>query len=347
MLWDILDLNRQQWDDALHGNYETKTRPLFKTPALKYYMTDYPTHKIPMMRFTILGEPAMDKDYGYPLRPVLAIAELKQFDVERDPHGWSMPYISVDPSLHKKGVARELFRHAIQWLKANDPDVVLHRTANSDSGKHWQHVADTELFAAKIPWTQAERGTSFSSQDKVHMKDFDSPTARMIDALQRKSTLTVQTLLREHPGHDWNVPNDAFVHPLGAALNHLPAAAPNLIQAGAHPGVYAGWLGHKVMEDSDAFQRWLNCFDEQDHGHAYALAVAGHRRFAKPCPVWDQLSPANKATVQEVANACGTYSLRGVLGTQPSDAPAWTLQEWDTFARTLNVAPAPALSPQM
>lgn len=287
----------------------------------------------------------MDDDYGYMLRPVLAIAEFKQFDTERDPHGWSMPYISVDPSLQKCGVARQLFRHALQWLKQHDPDAMLHRTANSESGMHWQHVADTELFAAQMPWTQAERTGGFSSTDKVFMKDFVSPTARMIDALQRKDTSLVQTLISDHPDYDWNVPNDAFVHPLRAALTHLPNAVPSLMQAGAHPGVHAGWLGHCVMSEPVPFQRWLDCFEEHERGRAFVLAIAGHGRFAKPCPVWENLSQENKDQARQVARACGTYSLRGVLNEPPSEAKTWTIAEWNTFAQQLAVSAGSAPTP--
>lgn len=338
MLWDIHDFSRRDWEDALQGNWETKAKSTVKHPnGLKYYMDDHYTDKLPMMRFAILGDAVMDEDYGRPLRPVLAIAEFKQFDVKNDPHGWSMPYITVEPSIQKAGVARELFRHALQWLKENDPDVVVHRTANSATGMHWQHVADTELFAAKVPWTQGERSMDDSThpRGKVHMTDFESPTARMVDALQRKSAQDVVKLLQEHPAHDWSAPNGAFVHPLRAALMHLPQAVPELLAAGAKPAVEAGWIGHKLIDDHKAFKAWLDCFEEVDQGKAFVVAVTGHRLFINTHPAWDSLSEESKAGAAALAQESGTFTMRGFLGTQPtSEKEAWTDPWPDPWTRS-------------
>jgi hypothetical protein len=57
MLQDIHDFNRDQWDTAIQGNWKSKSRPIIKTPRLKYYMADHPLHDTPMMRFAILGDP--------------------------------------------------------------------------------------------------------------------------------------------------------------------------------------------------------------------------------------------------------------------------------------------------
>ena len=187
MLWDISEFDRDQWDVAVQGDWSAKLRAAIKHPTLKYYEHDHYSHKQPLRRFVVLGELKKDKDYGYPMRTPLAMAEIQQFDTKNEPNAWSMPFISVDPSLQGTGVARQLFRHAVAWIKANTPNAVLHRPANSATGMHWQHVADTELFAAKLPWTQKERAPYNDNQGLVHVTDFESPTARMVDAIQRKS----------------------------------------------------------------------------------------------------------------------------------------------------------------
>lgn len=351
MLWDIHDYSREQWEKASQGNWDTNEKSIFKNPShLKYYMSDNFSDKLPLMRFTILGEPEMDDDYARPMRPVLAIAEFKQFDEKNDPQGWSMPYITVDPSLQKTGVARLLFRHALQWLKKHDSDVIVHRTANSVSGMHWQHVADTELFAAKIPWTQGERSSDQHTQPRgrVHMTDFDSPTARMIDALQRKSVQDVQMLLVEHQGYDWSVPNGSFVHPLRAALMHLPEAVPRLLEAGAEPSADAGWIGYSLIDDHKAFKAWLDCFKDSDHGKAFVLAVAVHGRFFNEHPIWTGLSEESKDGARQLVQESGTYCMRELLNIQPTYSDdVWKKSQWEKFAETLATRKEPTLALQM
>lgn len=349
MLWDIQDYSRDMWDTALEGNWETKAKPILKNPnSLKYYMSDRGMDRLPLMRFTILGDPIMDDDYGYPMHPVLAIAEFKQFDTKKDPHGWSMPYISIDPALQKVGVARELFRHSLQWLKKNDPAVTLHRTANSATGMHWQHVADTELFAAKIPWTQGERSPNRDERGRVHMNDFESPTARIVDALQRKSAPEVQTLLEEHPGYDWSVPNGAFVHPLHAALLHSPETVPSLLTRGAKPAAEAGWIGRSLIDKHNTFKAWLDCFDEVDQGKAFVLAVAGNGNFfLNEHPVWTGLSQEKKVDAAALTKESGTYVMRSLLGEQPNGDNCWDSTQWNEFADVLVVNTVPSRVFQM
>lgn len=337
MLQDIHDFNRDQWATAIQGNWKSKSRPIIKTPRLKYYMADHPLHDTPMMRFAILGDPIHDADYGHPLRPVLALAEVKQFNREHDPHGWSMPYITVHPSLQKQGVARQLFRHTLAWLKEHDPQVVLHRTANSDSGKHWQHVADTELFAARIPWTQDYRSSDSIRQGKVHMMDFDAPAARMVDALQRKSTSDVRALLQEHPAHNWGAPNDAYTHPLTVALTHLPDVVQDLVNAGASPAVDKGWIGYSLLDKPAQFEQWLQCFPEEDRGRAFVLAVGGHRRFLDTHPSWTTLPQHAKDSARALAHTSGTYTMAKLLQEEPSDFTSrWDTQAWTQLGTELD-----------
>ena len=337
MLWDIQNYSRDMWDTALEGDWNTRAKPILQNPnSLKYYMSDRGMERAPLMRFTILGDLVMDDDYGYPMHPVLAIAEFKQFDTKNDSHGWSMPYISVAPTLQNVGVARELFNHALQWLKKNDPAVTLRRTANSATGMHWQHVADTELFAAKIPWTQDGRSPNREVRGRVHMTDFESPTARIVDALQRKSAPTVQTLLEEHPGYDWSAPNGAFVHPLHAALLHLPETVPSLLTHGAKPTAQAGWIGYSLIDNHNTFKAWLDCFDEVDQGKAFVLSVAGnHIRFFNEHPVWTGLSQESKAGAAALAKESGTYVMRSLLGEQTAREHCWDSTQWSEFADVL------------
>ena len=350
MLWDIHTYSRTQWDKATQGDWSAKEKPIFKNPSdLKYFMTDHYSHKNPMLRFVILSEPAMDEDYGHPMRRVLAMAEFQQYPGD-GPHEWSMPFISISPSMQNSGVARELFRHALATLKQNDPNVVLKRTANSPTGIHWQHVADTELFAAKIPWMQGQRSADNDTHPRgnVHMTDFDSPTARMVDALQRKSAQDVGRLLAEHPGHDWSAPNEAFVHPLKAALQHLPDAVPGLLEAGAKPSVDTGWIGYSLIDDHKAFKAWLDCFEEADQGKAFVVAVTGHRHFLNEHPVWNSLSEESKQGAKALVAESGTFTMRGLLADQPAYSDdAWEKNQWSEFAEVLEVrsSPAPTFSP--
>ena len=350
MLWDIHSYTRTQWEKATEGDWDTKDKSVFKNPShLKYFATDHYSNKNPMMRFAILSEPAMDEDYGRPMQTVLALAEFQQYPGD-GPHEWSMPYISIDPSLQNAGVARLLFRHALTTLKEHDPEIVLKRTANSPTGIHWQHVGDTELFAAKIPWMQAGRREDNYTHPRgnVHMTDFDSPTARMVDALQRKSAQDAGTLLQEHPGHDWSAPNGAFVHPLRAALQHLPEAVPGLLAAGAKPAMDSGWIGHCLIDDHKAFKAWLDCFEEADQGKAFVVAVTGHRRFLNDHPVWNTLSEESKQGAKALVAESGTFTMRGLLGEQPSYSDdAWEKNQWTEFAEVLEVRSIPSPAPSL
>lgn len=337
MLWDTLHFNRTQWNNACEGNYMTKERPIIKHPKLKYYSSDNYSD-LPLLRATVIGPPEMDEDYGYMLRPVLAIAEFKKFEPNNDPHGWSMPYISVVPQLQGQNVARHLFREALAHLKEKDPEVILHRTANSDSGKHWQHVADTELFAAKIPWTQQERKPMISGFDsKVTMLDFESPTAKMVDALQRKSARMVETLLHEHPGYDWSAPNDAYVHPLRAALELLPECVDLLLQAGANPTINAGWIGHVLLENPQAHLRWIELFEPMEQAKAFLLSVAGHTRVLSEHPSWNLISEEAKNESVLAIQESRTYTMRYLLPVKPSTQKSWDFDTWDEWGKGLGV----------
>ena len=345
MLWDISEFDRDQWDVAVQGDWSAKLRAAIKHPTLKYYEHDHYSHKQPLRRFVVLGELKKDKDYGYPMRTPLAMAEIQQFDTKNEPNAWSMPFISVDPSLQGTGVARQLFRHAVAWIKANTPNAVLHRTANSATGMHWQHVADTELFAAKLPWTQKERAPYNDNHGLVHVTDFESPTARMVDAIQRKSAQDARALLQEHPGHDWGAHNQAYVYPLGAACKHLPDVLQDLLAAGAHPAVDLGWIGRSLLHDYNGLRQWLGCFEEVDRGKAFVLAMAGRAHHLHASPVWDELSPLSKEGGIALVKESGTYIARDMLKMPPeSNDERWNESQWAEFSTVLEVVravPAP------
>lgn len=347
MLWDISEFDRDQWAVAVQGDWSAKLRAAVKHPTLKYYEHDHYSHKQPLRRFVVLGEPKKDKDYGYPMRHALAMAEIQQYSVKHEPNAWSMPFISVDPSLQGTGVARQLFRRAVAWIKDNTPNAVLHRTANSATGMHWQHVADTELFAAKLPWTQKERAPYADNQGFVHVTDFESPTARMVDAIQRKSAQDVRALLQEHPGHDWGAHNQAYVYPLGAACKHLSDVLPDLLAAGAHPAVDLGWIGRSMLHDYNSLRQWLGCFEEADKGKAFILAMAGRAHHLHASPVWDELSTLSKEGGIALVKESGTYIAHDVLKVKPDyDAERWNEDQWAEFATVLDVA-KPALASPM
>ncbi len=341
MLWDISEFDRDQWDVAVQGDWSAKLRAAIKHPTLKYYEHDHYSHKQPLRRFVVLGELKKDKDYGYPMRTPLAMAEIQQYDVKHEPNAWSMPFISVDPSLQGTGVARQLFRRAVAWIKENTPDAVLHRTANSATGMHWQHVADTELFAAKLPWTQKERGPYSGNEGLVYVTDFESPTARMVDAIQRKSAQDVRALLQEHPGHDWGARNQAYVYPLGAACKHLPDVLPDLLATGVHPAVDLGWIGRSLLHDHKSLNNWLGCFEEADRGKAFVLAMAGRNHHLHASPVWDALSPLSKEGGIALAKESNTFIVRDVLKVEPvPNEERWDEAQWAEFATVLEVVRA-------
>ena len=339
MLWDIQHLTGPQWDDALMGNYETKAPPYIAYPKLKYYYNDAYCD-LPTMRSVVLGPKEEDDNYNSSCHTVLAMAEFRQFHAKVEPHVWSMPYITVHPDLQKRGVARQLFQESLAWLKRIDPDAQLHRTANSDSGQHWQHVADTELFAARMPWRQGGRMPEFLNdhQREVHMTDFDSPTARMCDALQRKCAPHVQDILHAYPGHDWSAPNNAFVHPLHTAILYLPSAVDLLLSNGASPTVEAGWIGYALLTDPNAFDRWLDCFAPEQKAEAFVLAVSGHSYCFKEHSSWDKIPHESKEKAYALIELSCSRAMRYLtpdIGKNPQNK-SWRYQDWNVFGQSLN-----------
>ena len=174
------------------------------------------------------------------------------------------------------------------------------------------------------------------------MTDFESPTARIVDALQRKSAPEVQTLLEEHPGYNWSAPNGAFVHPLHAALLYLPETVPSLLTHGAKPTAQAGWIGRSLIDNHNPFKAWLDCFNDVDQGKAFVLAVAGNGGCVlNEHSVWTGLSQESKVGATALTKESGTYVMRFLLEEQTTREHCWSVSQWNEFSDVLVVKKTP------
>lgn len=133
MLYDVISLTKQQWEDSLGVS--------IATPKLKYYMHSYASD-IPVQYFVVLGK----KDKRG-LHVPIAMAELKRFQGESH---WSLPYISVDPKHANRSMGRQVYRTLCEWLKKEHPQCMLRSSSSSESGAEFQHVADTECFRVQV-----------------------------------------------------------------------------------------------------------------------------------------------------------------------------------------------------
>lgn len=306
-----------EWNDALGDS--------IGSPKLKYYSPSW-YNRSEKQYFAVFDD-AHPKPNNRPIP--IALTELQHYS---DTDRWGMPYISVADSHQGQHIARYLFRMACEWLVEHHPHTTLARSSTSESGSYFQHVGDTECFRVALPWTQGYRRRSFQAtfDNTVEVRDFQSTTARLVDALQQRNRQAVETLW---PLASPNACNEAEVYPLQAALQWMPDMVPWMLER-ADPGVHNGIIGLALLDFPTMFQRWLDTYPPDHQGEAMVMMSSAHHRVLSNHPAWSHLSTVAQQRGAQLILDSGAWTMRQQIDSPiPAGRPMWSDTQWSDWRK--------------
>ena len=329
----------EQFDIALSGDYTTTTRPTHEHPNhLKYYYDDY-RNTLPKHVFAITGEKRQKDIDAEPRIAIHALMELKQFNQKLNPHEWSMPYISVEVGFQNKGLARQLLTQALQWMKEQDPKLELTRTANSESGLHWQHVGDTVCHQLQIPWSQDKRNPdAIMHTFENRINDFTGPLAKLVYALQCHDPFTAHELLNQY-NLDLNQHTQSYIYPLQAAIQHCHKMITPLLERGASPLVNKAFIGHLFLTNERCLNTWLNTIHPDDRGCALVCAMSIRRHVLDHSHIWNTFSSVAQEKGEDLIDKTQTHAMRFTVPPKKYNESVLHEINWDEELSKLRKVP--------
>lgn len=150
-------LTQTQLDDAVSGKVHkdgSVESPWLQSPRIRYYMPN--SMRAPVERekvYCCATTVVYDHDYGRFMRKVVGMLQLQPSPYD-DNVVW-LCFVSVDPSLPRKGVAKQLLQETVSLMTGRFKGKTLERSSPGiDAPRQFKTFVDNLLDAHGIPWTQ-------------------------------------------------------------------------------------------------------------------------------------------------------------------------------------------------